>query len=82
MDNGVIAEIQVNTPRMIYVKETPGIAKSILGVELWNSIKRQIGLEGGLGHKYYEEYRILNKESIRAREILEFSVKYYSHFID
>lgn len=82
MDNGIIAEIQVNTPKMIYAKETPNIAKSILGVDLWNSIKRQTGLEGGLGHKYYEEYRVLNKESSRAQKILELSVKYYSHFID
>lgn len=81
-DNGVIAEIQVNTPKMIYAKEPPQIAKSIVGVTAWNAIKKETGLEGGLGHKYYERYRIIDKESEEAQRLIRLSVAYYSHFVD
>ena len=80
--NGVIEEIQVNTPKMIYAKEPPQIAKSIIGETAWNAIKRETGLEGGLGHKYYERYRIIDKESEEAQRIIRLSVAYYSHFVD
>lgn len=82
VDNGVIAEIQVNTPKMIYAKEPPQIAKSIIGVTAWNAIKKETGLEGGLGHKYYERYRIIDKESEEAQRLIRLSVAYYSHFVD
>lgn len=81
-DNGVIAEIQVNTPKMIYAKEPPQIAKSIIGVTAWNAIKKETGLEGGLGHKYYERYRIIDKESEEAQRLIRLSVAYYSRFVD
>ena len=80
--NGVIAEIQVNTPKMIYAKEPPSTAKSILGDAVWNAIKKETGLEGGLGHKYYERYRIIDKESEEAQRLIRLSVAYYRHFID
>lgn len=51
--NGLTAEIQVNTDRMIYAKELPEEAKRILGENRWNEIHKETGLEGGLGHKYY-----------------------------
>lgn len=78
--NGILAEVQVNTPRMIYAKEKPDIAKSIIGEKRWNEIRRETGLEGGLGHEYYEEYRLLNPNSPRAKEIARLSEEYYSHF--
>lgn len=80
--NGVIEEIQVNTPKMIYAKEPPKIAKSIIGETAWNTIKKETGLEGGLGHKYYERYRIIDKESEEAQRLISLSVAYYSHFVD
>lgn len=55
--DGVKAEIQVNTPQMIYAKDPR--AKSILGNKLYSSIKQSSGLPCGLGHQYYEEYRTL-----------------------
>ena len=81
-DNGVIAEIQVNTPKMIYAKEPPLVAKAILGDTAWNAIKKETGLNGGLGHKYYERYRIIDKESEEAQRLIRLSVAYYRHFID
>ena len=80
MDNGLIAEIQVNTPKMIYAKEKPEDAKRILGVDLWNKIRKETGTEGGLGHKYYEAYRVLNPNSNEAKNLKALSEKYYSHF--
>ena len=37
-NNGLVAEIQVNTAKMIYAKELPENAKAILGEKLWNKI--------------------------------------------
>ena len=76
----MVAEIQVNTAKMIYAKETPAVAKSILGEGVWNRIAKETGLEGGLGHKYYERFRVLDKMSPKAVEIERLSKEYYSHF--
>ena len=78
--NGLIAEIQVNTDRMIYAKEKPEDAKRILGEKRWQEIQKQTGMKGGLGHKYYEEWRVLDKADKKAQKIAEKSIEYYSHF--
>ena len=78
--NGVVAEVQVNTARMIYAKEKPADARQVIGDKLWNQIHAETGLEGGLGHKLYEAYRLLNPESPEAKEILRKSREYYRHF--
>lgn len=78
--DGLIAEIQVNTDRMIYAKEKPEDAKRILGEKRWKEIQEQTGMEGGLGHKYYEEWRVLDKADKKALKIAEKSIEYYSHF--
>lgn len=81
--NGIIGEIQVNTPAMIYAKEIPAVAKSIIGENVWNKINRLTHVEGGLGHKYYEEWRVMSddeKQSNRGKELLRKSLDYYSIF--
>lgn len=78
--NGLIAEIQVNTDRMIYAKEKPEDAKRILGEKRWKDIQNQTGVKGGLGHKYHEEWRVLDKADKKAQKIVEKSIEYYSHF--
>lgn len=80
--NGLIGEIQVNTAKMIYAKETPLNAKNILGDELWNKIKIEVGIEGGLGHKFYEEARLLDPiiDYEKISEIKEKSMRYYLFF--
>lgn len=78
--NELTAEIQVNTDRMIYAKELPEEAKRILGENRWNEIHKETGLEGGLGHKYYEEWRMMDKSNPKAIEIAKKSTEYYSHF--
>lgn len=83
--DGVFGEIQINTARMIYAKQDVVSAKAILGDDLWNQIRKETGLDGGLGHKYYEEWRVLIKSSkpedlLRAERIAQKSREYYSHF--
>ena len=81
--NGLVAEIQVNTAKMIYAKELPKNAKAILGEKLWNKIHQETGIEGGLGHKYYEEWRVMSREeqqSAKGIALRKRPEEYYSHF--
>ncbi len=83
--NGLTTEIQVNTAKMIYAKEKPEDAKRILGLKTWNKIRKEVGVEGGLGHKYYEEWRAILKEeqlTAQGQALKKKSEKYYSHFKD
>ena len=58
---GYQAEIQINTPGMIWAKEEKKKAKSILGDDTWEKINDKVdhtvGIKGGNGHVYYEEWR-------------------------
>lgn len=82
MDNGVVAEIQVNTPKMIFAKESEKHARKILGDELYEQIAKETGMEGGVGHKLYEQTRVLDKvkDAEKIKELQAQSVEYYSHF--
>lgn len=82
MPNGLLAEIQVNTPKMIYAKEPREIAEQLIGRERWLAIRRETGLEGGLGHKLYEEIRVLKKDDPRRTLLKKRSEEYYAHFQD
>lgn len=64
---------------IVFTRKT---SKSIIGVTTWNTIKKETGLEEGLGHKYYERYRIIDRESEEAQRLIRLSVAYYRHFID
>ena len=81
--NGLTAEIQVNTPKMIYAKEKPENAKMILGEKKYNEISKQVGMAGGKGHDYYEKYRVLvvGKDDKQRKQIEQESKKYYSKFL-
>ncbi len=79
-NTGIIAEIQVNTDKMIYAKEKPGIAKSIIGEHRWMEINKEINLPGGLGHQYYEQWRVLNPVSNEAKVVAKEMSDYYINF--
>lgn len=83
-NQGILGEIQVNTEKMIYAKEKPTDAIRIIGKKRWQQIRKETGLDGGLGHKYYEEYRVTPKttpEGIKRRlELEKLSNEYYKHF--
>ena len=80
LPNGVVCEIQVNTARMIYAKESPSIAKMVIGEDVWNDIFKSTGLDGGLGHLYYEKIRVLPVGSSERQAIEKMSIEYYKNF--
>ncbi|MEB5931909.1 hypothetical protein MXL15_06815 [Pseudomonas mosselii] len=68
--SGVLAEMQIHTPQMIYANLPTDLARNALGDTAYNSLDdfaRRNGYEGGQGHKYYEIFRNLNL-SVRQRE--------------
>ncbi len=84
LSNGQIAEIQVNTPKMIFAKEKPEDAIRVIGKEKYDQIAKQTGLNGGKGHAIYEEYRNLDpyKDSKRMKQLEKESKSYYKNFLD
>ena len=82
MSNGLIGEVQVNSAKMIYAKENEASARAILGDSKYNQIAKETGKPGGLGHKLYEEYRLLDpkKDAGKMAEIANKSKKYYNNF--
>jgi|GEM_PF-356821 len=79
---GATGEIQVNTPQMIYGKDSEKSARAILGDDLFEKIKRKSGLEPGLGHDYYEQWRNLNplidSDAAKMRVIEKKAIAYYT----
>lgn len=81
--SGVISEIQLNSPEMIFAKESPQNAKQVLGEDVWESVKQRTGLEGGKGHKFLEEIRDLmnNKADKSEIDLVKQKMKdYYQQF--
>lgn len=80
LPKGGFAEIQLNSASMIYGKD--GFSKDILKTNLFDKIARKSGLESGLGHQYYEEWRTLNKsiptQYKRMQELERLSNSYYN----
>jgi len=75
---GLTAEIQVNSPEMIYAKHPEEDARKILGDDEYDSIAQKVGVQGGLGHKFYEEHRnISSLKDPRRDDIEEESKRYY-----
>jgi hypothetical protein len=81
-NNGMYGEVQINTPEMIYAKETESVGRKMLGEKKYDEISLRIGVKGGLGHKLFEEWRSLNdeKDYKRKKEIQDRSKQYYSYF--
>jgi uncharacterized Zn-binding protein involved in type VI secretion len=74
---GIPGEIQVNSPEMIYAKEPEALSRVLLGDDTYNAVAAKANVEGGLGHKYYEEWRVLDPNSVEAKAIAERSRAYY-----
>lgn len=78
---GLIAETQIVSPKMTYGKNLPEFSRSVLGEDLFNQIKNETGVEPGLGHKIYEEYRKLSPKeqlSAKGKKLLNESFDYYN----
>jgi hypothetical protein len=44
---------------MIYAKEPEALARVLLGNETYNTIATKVGISGGKGHDFYEQWRSL-----------------------
>jgi hypothetical protein len=78
--NRFVMESQINTPQMIFGKDKSAV--KILDKQTYSQLlkgAKKLGIEPGMGHKYYEEIRsldrILDKEKIKELSIL--SQEYY-----
>jgi uncharacterized Zn-binding protein involved in type VI secretion len=76
---GLTGEIQVNSPEMIYAKESPANARAILGDARYDEIAGRVGVPGGRGHALYEDYRSLPEGDPRRIPIEQESMEYYNH---
>jgi len=74
---GIFGEVQVNTPAMIYAKESEAVSRILLGDDLYSNIAVRSGITGGQGHKFYEQWRALSPSSIQAETIAQQSKVYY-----
>jgi len=79
--NGLVGEVQVNTAKMIYAKNNEKSAKKILGEKKWNEINKATGLPGGLGHKFYEEVRVMSPQDPKRAEVMKKQEEYYKNFL-
>ena len=78
---GVVSEIQVATEKMIYAKEKN--ADKLLSREAYNRIKKEVKVKHGMGHVYYEKWRVayyVDKDLTLAAEIEKQSSNYYAKF--
>lgn len=76
---GLLAEIQINSPEMIYGKELEKDARNILGNDVYDRIKSRPGMPpGGQGHEMYAQWRELPAKDPRRDVLLEQSKKYYN----
>ncbi|USD20039.1 hypothetical protein MJO52_13225 [Microbulbifer variabilis] len=76
--SGLVAEIQVNSPEMIYAKESPEFAVALLGKDAYASIAKRTTIEGGKGHELYEKWRSLKEDDPRRKKIEVESKNYYT----
>jgi hypothetical protein len=78
-ESGLTAEIQVNTPEMIYAKEMPATVRAILGEDEYNRLAAKTGVPSGRSHQLYEEYRSLPEGDPRAADIRREGRAYHDH---
>ncbi|MBI2770865.1 MAG: hypothetical protein HYX47_14665 [Burkholderiales bacterium] len=73
---GRFGEIQVNTYAMMYAKMSQKQFESMFGKAKWNELFNQTGIQGGVGHIFYEVWRV-DKGSDAGKAVAELSKRYY-----
>lgn len=76
LQNGQAGEIQVNIPEVMYGQFAPEIFAGILGKETAQKIRAAKGVEGGLGHPFYEIYRT-GKSTPSGKQAADLSTRYF-----
>jgi hypothetical protein len=74
---GILAEIQLNLPEMIYAKESPANGRAILGEKKYTELAAKTGVPGGRGYHLYEEWRSLPPGAPRRDQLVAESRAYY-----
>jgi len=86
LKNGIVAEMQINSPEMIYAKSSKKAALDIMTEDEYNRIAQRVGLPGGRGHEFYDQIRELvpgqiNKaQQVERDRLISESEAYYSNF--
>jgi len=78
--NGLVGEVQVNMPQIIFAKEKEEIARGVIGNDVYDEIAKKAGIEGGRGHQFYEDWQKLDGDSPEAIALAEEAKKYYDLF--
>jgi hypothetical protein len=63
--------------RGVVFRELEPLARALLGDSVYNSVAARSGVPGGLGHVFYEQWRVLNPNSSAASSIAQQSRAYY-----
>jgi hypothetical protein len=74
---GIKAEIQVNSPQMIFAKGPEGDAKGVLGEHMFSEVQARSGVECCLGHKFYEDWRKLPQDDPHRDTLAAACKNYY-----
>lgn len=77
---GLIGEIQVNTPKMIYAKENLSVAYKILGGETMRKVFKETKTPAGWGHALYERSRVGKSEDSKRWRAISLQQGYYKKF--
>ena len=75
---GIVAEIQINSPAMIYAKMSHAKAKAALG-HLYEKIAKQTNTQCCHAHVLYEEWRTLPLDSPRREAVEKESRQYFAN---
>ncbi len=73
---GRTAEIQVNSYDLLYGKMSKGDFEGMFDATRWMTCFQRFGVQGGVGHLFYEDYRV-DKLSPRGQYIANLSKRYY-----
>jgi hypothetical protein len=74
---GLTVEIQVNTPEMVYAKESPADGRAIFGENKYAELAAKTGVAGGRGYQLYEAWRSLPPGDPRRDQLEAESRAYY-----
>ena len=76
---GRAAEIQINVREILYAKQSEQSVTRVIGPGEYNSIKSKYRLEGGMGHRLYEIYRVAPGAHTTPK-VQDVSKAYYAYF--
>ncbi|MFT7287369.1 MAG: hypothetical protein ACI87W_001483, partial [Halieaceae bacterium] len=77
MSNGPPAEIQANIPGVMYGQMSEKLFRETIGAAKFSEIKGRYRLDGGLGHRLYEIYRVA-PGSANAKQVALLSKSYFN----